>query len=88
MKESLIRLKTILEERERVYNKAIQDYEHYKRNPPSTPDGNIVALKGNVAALFDTASNLAAGYHEYTAALEQELGIIGKGRRKPTTPSL
>jgi hypothetical protein len=71
MKENLIRLKTIIEERERVYNKAIQDYEHYKRNPPGTPDGNVVALKGNVAALFAATSDLVTGYREYMAALEQ-----------------
>ena len=74
MKEDLIRLKTILEERERVYSKAVQDYENYKRNPPSTPDGNIVALQGNVATLFSSISDLTAGYREYIAALEQESG--------------
>ena len=73
MKENLIRLKATLEERERVWLKAQQDYEHYKRNPPYTPDGNVVALQMSVANLFNSVSELIRGYQEYITALENEL---------------
>ena len=75
MKENLIRLKTILEERERVWKKVGQEYEHYKRNPPSTPDANVVALERSVASLFSAVSDLVAGYQDYVATLEEEAGI-------------
>jgi hypothetical protein len=75
MKENLLRLKTILEERERVYNKAVKDYEYYKKNPPGTMDGAIIALERTVAALFSSHTDLTEGYRQYIAALEKELGI-------------
>ena len=78
MDEKLVRLKTILEERERVYRKIGQDYEHYKRNPPGTPDGNVVALEGNVQGLFSAVADLMEGYQAYIGALEEQLGK-GKG---------
>lgn len=74
MKENLIRVKAILGERERVWRKVMEDYEHYRKNPPGTPDGNIVALEKSVASLFSAASDLAQGYQEYITALEQEIG--------------
>ena len=75
MKENIVRLKAILEERERMWQKAQQDYEHYKKNPPYTPDGNVVALQMNVANLFNSVSELIKGYQEYIAALENESNI-------------
>jgi len=75
MKENLIRLKATLEERERVWQKTQQDYEHYKKNPPYTPDGNVVALQMNVANLFNSVSELIMGYQEYISALENDLTI-------------
>jgi len=74
MKENLVRLKSILGERDRVWDKAVQDYQRYKRNPPYTPDGNLVALEKQVETLFDTLGDLVAGYKEYIVALEAELG--------------
>jgi len=74
MKENLVRLKSILEERERVWGKVVQDYQRYKRNPPYTPDGNLVALETHVQGLFDTLSDMVAGYKAYIAALEAECG--------------
>lgn len=73
MDEKLISLKSVLGERERVYHKALQDYEHYKRNPPGTPDGNVVALEGNVQALFGNVADLMEGFHAYITALEEKL---------------
>lgn len=73
MKEHLIRLKTVLEERERVWKKVIQEYEHYKRNPPYTPDGNLVGMEKHVASLFSAVNDLAAGYKDYIEALEKEV---------------
>lgn len=73
MDENLVRLKTVLDERERVYRKVVQDYEHYKRNPPGTPDGNVVALEGSVHALFSAVTDLMEGYKAYIAALEERL---------------
>ncbi|MFC2009496.1 hypothetical protein ACFLT3_01055 [Chloroflexota bacterium] len=75
MKENLIRLKATLEERERVWQKAQQDYEHYKKNPPYTPDGNVVALQMNVDNLFNSVSELIKGYQEYISALDNDLSI-------------
>ncbi|MDO8472877.1 MAG: hypothetical protein Q7T05_03580 [Dehalococcoidia bacterium] len=73
MDEKLIRLKSVLEERERVYRKVVQDYEHYKRNPPGTPDGNVVALEGSVQTLFGNVADLMDGYNAYISALEEKL---------------
>ncbi len=70
MDEKLVKLKTILEERERVYLKTVQEYEHYKRNPPGTPDGNIVALETSIQGLFNDVHDLMDGYKAYIAALE------------------
>jgi hypothetical protein len=78
MDETLIKLKTVLEERERVYRKIVQDYEHYKRNPPATPDGNVVALQSSVQSLFNSVSDLMDGYREYISALEKALSGAGK----------
>lgn len=75
MNENIVRLKATLEERERVWQKTQNDYQHYKKNPPYTPDGNVVALEMNVANLFSSASELIKGYQEYLAALENELAI-------------
>lgn len=74
MKENLIRLKAILGERERVWKKTMDEYEHYKKNPPGSSDGNIVALETSVASLFSAASDLAQGYQDYITTLEQEIG--------------
>jgi hypothetical protein len=76
MDEQLVRLKTILDERERVYRKAGMDYEHYKRNPPGTPDGNVVALEGCVQALFSAVTDLTEGYKSYIQALEGRVAAI------------
>lgn len=73
MKEHLIRLKTVLDERERVWKKVIQEYEHYKRNPPYTPEGNLVAMETHVASLFSAVNDLAVGYKDYIEALEKEV---------------
>ncbi|MDP2663318.1 MAG: hypothetical protein Q8R28_21590 [Dehalococcoidia bacterium] len=70
MDENLVRLRTVLEERERVYRKVEQDYENYKRNPPGTPDGNVVALESSVHGLFSSVADLTEGYRAYIAALE------------------
>lgn len=75
MNENLVRLKTVLEERERVWGKVAQDYQHYKRNPPYTPDGNLVALQTHVDTLFEVLSDLVEGYRRYVAALEAELKV-------------
>jgi hypothetical protein len=74
MKENLVRLKSVLGERERVWGKVVQDYQHYKRNPPYTPDGNLVALETHVQGLFDTLNDMVGGYKDYIAALEAECG--------------
>ncbi|GEM_PF-2787071 len=74
MDETLVRLKTVLEERERLYRKVVQDYEHYKRNPPATPDANIVAMEGSVHSLFGSVSDLMEGYKAYIGALEEKQG--------------
>ncbi|MBI2854346.1 MAG: hypothetical protein HYX87_05420 [Chloroflexi bacterium] len=73
MDDQLVKLKTVLEERERVYRKVVQDYEHYKRNPPGTPDGNIVALEGSVHSLFSAVQDLMGGYQAYISVLEETL---------------
>lgn len=75
MKENLLRLKTILEERERVFNKTVKDYEDNKKNPPGTTDGAIVALEKSVANLFSSHGDLVESYRQYAAALEKEVGI-------------
>lgn len=75
MDERLIRLKTILEERERVYLKIVQEYERYKRNPPGTPDGNIVALETSVQSLFSSVHDLMEGYTTYIKALEEKASV-------------
>lgn len=72
MKENLLRLKTILEERERVFNKVVKEYENYKKNPPATTDGAIVALEYSVAGLFGSHTELVEAYRQYIAALESE----------------
>ena len=74
MKENLLRLKTILEERERVFSKVVKEYELYKKSPPGTMDGAFVAMENNVAALFISHSDLVEAYRQYMSALEKELG--------------
>ncbi|MBI2957988.1 MAG: hypothetical protein HYY32_04005 [Chloroflexi bacterium] len=72
MDDRLVRLKTVLEERERVYRKVVADYERYKRNPPGTPDAYIVALEGSVQSLFSSVADLTEGYRAYIGALEEK----------------
>lgn len=73
MSEKLVKLKAILEERERVFNKVMQDHEHLKRNPPGTPDAYVVAMDVSVQTLFSAMSDLRQGYRAYTAALEEQV---------------
>lgn len=75
MKENLLRLKTILEERERVFGKVVKEYENYKKSPPGTMDGAFVAMENSVAALFSSHADLADAYRQYMVALEKELGM-------------
>lgn len=74
MKENLLRLKTIMEERERVYGKVVKDYDNYKKNPPGSTDGALTALEYTVASLFNSHTDLADSYRQYIAALEKETG--------------
>ncbi|MDP2719585.1 MAG: hypothetical protein U1D67_02500 [Dehalococcoidia bacterium] len=75
MKENLLRLKTIMEERERVFNKVAKDYDYNRKNPPPTMDGAIVGMEKSVAALFNSHTELVEAYREYITALEKESGI-------------
>ncbi|MBI4333485.1 MAG: hypothetical protein HY673_19645 [Chloroflexi bacterium] len=74
MKENLLRLKTILEERERVFNKVVKEYENYKKNPPGSTDSAVTALELTVAALFNSHTDLVEGFRAYIGALEKEAG--------------
>lgn len=76
MKENLLRFKTILEERERVFNKVVKDYENYKKNPPGSTDSAITALELTVAALFNSHADLMEAYRGYIALLEKETGVV------------
>jgi len=75
MKENLLRLKTILEERERVFSKVVKEYENNKKNPPGSVDGAFVAMEKSVASLFSSHADLVDAYRQYMAVLEKELGV-------------
>ncbi len=74
MKENLLRLKTILEERERVFDKVVKEYQNYKKNPPGSTDSALTALEFTVAALFNSQADLVESYRQYIGALEKEAG--------------